>query len=60
MFDSISCEGYEILLDSEQLQMRIINTSNGDIMHLSIEEAIDLLKLMYGYRNELSMLRTGE
>jgi hypothetical protein len=58
---SVIFDDYEMRLDPDRPGMiEIANVTTGDVLHLTIHEALTILKLMYKYREEIRLLRTGE
>ena len=59
--ESITFDDYEMQFDAGYPPvLHITNTTNQHTMHMTVEEAIGMLKLMYSHRSELSTLRIGE
>jgi hypothetical protein len=60
MSEYISTGDYEIRFDPEQpCYMQIIDMKTECSMQVTTEEAINMLVLMYKYRDELQALRMG-
>jgi hypothetical protein len=58
---SVIFDEYEMRLDPDRPGMiEITNVLTGDVLRLTIHEAVAILKLMYKHREEIRMLRTGE
>ncbi|MFL5626991.1 MAG: hypothetical protein ACJ788_15520 [Ktedonobacteraceae bacterium] len=60
MSEYISSGDYEIHFDLEQSNgIQIIDTKTRRTMYFTVEEALNMLVLMYKYRDELYALRMG-
>ncbi|HLI90109.1 MAG TPA: hypothetical protein VKV37_15590 [Ktedonobacteraceae bacterium] len=58
---SVIFDEYEMRLDPDRPGMiEITSVLTGDVLRLTIHEAVAILKLMHKYREEIRMLRTGE